>query len=95
MIKTKKKSNPRVMKFEHHLLFIASKMSMLSDDFIKLKEFYDAMSNIKDKRGIDNLEIFFASFGKLNRKMNEFKEDVSNYSGLTKENINPLKELEL
>ncbi len=91
--KKKIKSDPRVIKFEHKLIQIASSMNPVSDDLLKLKIMHEEINNISTLKGQVNIKILFASIGKLQRRINEFLDVMSNDTELTKDNINTLKQL--
>ena len=87
------KRDSRVITFEHNLLHISNDISNLSDKFLKLKSLHEEIKNISTRKGIDNLEIFFASIGSLQTRINSFLDVMSKDEELTEENINTLKQL--
>jgi len=88
-----KKTDPRIKKFDHELLHISYEIGQLSDKFSKLKSLTKEIKNISSKKGVDNLEIFFASIGKLQRKINKFLEIIGENNELTEDYTNEIKQL--
>ena len=91
----KKKSNTRVIKFEQHLLVVADNLSTDSENIKNLTLLHNEIKNISSHLGYRKVRILFASIGKLQRRINEFLEVMSNETELTEENTNILKQLEL
>lgn len=63
----------KLISFDEHLLGIAKKSEDLADEFGKLHFMVEAIKTYQEE-STTNREIFFASIGKLQRKINELME---------------------
>ncbi len=90
---SEKKTDPRVIKFENHLLAVSNSIEPLTNDIKKLKQLHNEIKNISGGTAYRKARILFISIAELQRSINEFLEVMSKEEELTEDSINILKQI--